>query len=476
MSESELLETQVPRTPAARHRAADEALPEDLLREAMDRLGLLALVWAGLFAVGIVMNDIVAPLLPLQMRDLIPWGRPADVVAILSIGVSLWLWRYTRKLTCRPSLALDLALPYEVLLAFGIGIVNQWEPHRVLAGRLSWICVLVLLFPMLLPNTPRKTLIASLAAASMDPVGLLIAHIRGLELPTFAVLVWNYLPNYVCALIAVIPSKIMVRLGRQVQRARELGSYRLVEMIGRGGMGEVWRATHRMLARPAAIKLIKPEILGPGGGNGAHVLIQRFRREAEAASFLQSPHTIRLYDFGETRAGTFYFVMELLDGLDLETLIGRFGPLPPERVAHILRQVCHSLGEAHERGLIHRDVKPANIYLCRLGREYDFVKVLDFGLVKYDRDQSMLETLKATSDLTDRHAGLHGARDGATAIPWIVAPTCTPSGAWRTGCSLGTWSSRPRARSRCSSSTSRPRRCRPAPGAAGRCRPPWSVS
>ena len=108
MSESELLETQVPRTPAARHRAADEALPEDLLREAMDRLGLLALVWAGLFAVGIVMNDIVAPLLPLQMRDLIPWGRPADVVAILSIGVSLWLWRYTRKLTCRPSLALTL--------------------------------------------------------------------------------------------------------------------------------------------------------------------------------------------------------------------------------------------------------------------------------------------------------------------------------------------------------------------------------
>jgi eukaryotic-like serine/threonine-protein kinase len=401
MNDGALLETQAANTPATRSRVrASEELPEDLLREATERLGVLALVWASLFAFGILMNDVIAPLLHLPMRDLIPWGRPADVVAVLSIGVSLWLWRYIRQLSCRPRVALDLALVYEVLLAFGVGIVNQWEPHRVLAGRLSWICVLVLLFPMLVPNTPRKTLIASLAAASMDPVGLLIAHWRGLEVPAFTVILWNYLPNYACALLAVIPSKIMTRLGHQVQRARELGSYRLVEMIGRGGMGEVWRATHRMLARPAAIKLIKPEILGTPGGNGGRLVVQRFRREAEAASFLQSPHTIRLYDFGETRAGTFYFVMELLDGLDLETLVRRFGPIPPERVVHILRQSCHSLGEAHERGLIHRDVKPANIYLCRLGREYDFVKVLDFGLVKYDQDQSIMDTVKATSDLT----------------------------------------------------------------------------
>jgi eukaryotic-like serine/threonine-protein kinase len=401
MNDGALLETQAANTPATRPSVrASQELPEDLLREATERLGVLALVWASLFAFGILMNDVIAPLLHLPMRELIPWGRPADVVAVLSIGVSLWLWRYIRQLSCRPRVALDLALVYEVLLAFGVGIVNQWEPHRVLAGRLSWICVLVLLFPMLVPNTPRKTLIASLAAASMDPVGLLVAHWRGLEIPALTVILWNYLPNYACALLAVIPSKIMTRLGHQVQRARELGSYRLVEMIGRGGMGEVWRATHRMLARPAAIKLIKPEILGTPGGNGGRLVVQRFRREAEAASFLQSPHTIRLYDFGETRAGTFYFVMELLDGLDLETMVSRFGPIPPERVVHILRQSCHSLGEAHERGLIHRDVKPANIYLCRLGREYDFVKVLDFGLVKYDQDQSIMDTVKATSDLT----------------------------------------------------------------------------
>jgi serine/threonine-protein kinase len=392
----------LPTTPATSRpgaRGADE-LPDDLRREAAQRLGILALVWAAMFMIGLVLNHLVAPLLDMDMHDLIPWGRAADTVGVISIAVSLWLWRYTRRFSCDPKWALDVALWYEVLLAFGIGIVNQWDPQRLLAGRLSWLCILILTFPMIVPNTPRKTLIASVIAASMDPVGIFVAHLRGLDVPSYAVILWNYLPNYVCALIAVIPSKIMVRLGRHVQRARELGSYRLVELIGRGGMGEVWRATHRMLARPAAIKLIKPEILGAPGGAEAGVLIERFRREAEAASGLQSPHTIRLYDFGETRAGTFYFVMELLDGLDLETLVRRFGPVPPARVIDLLRQTCHSLGEAHDRGLIHRDVKPANIYLCRLGREYDFMKVLDFGLVKYDEDQSIMDTIKTNTEMT----------------------------------------------------------------------------
>lgn len=401
MSHAELLETQLATTPASVTGVAPgDELPDDLLREATQRLGILALVWAGLFVIGIVMNDLLAPLVDMEMRDLIPWGRPADVVAVLSIAASLLLGWYTRRLTCRPRLALDLALVYEVFLALGIGIVNQWEPQRLLAGRLSWLCVLILLFPMIAPNTPRKTLLASLIAASMDPLGIVIAHLRGVDTPTISAIVWNYLPNYVCALVAVIPSKIMVRIGRHVQRARELGSYRLVHLIGRGGMGEVWHATHRMLARPAAIKLIKPELIGTRNAKETAAVVERFRREAEAASWLQSPHTIRLYDFGETRAGTFYFVMELLEGLDLETLVRNHGPLAPERVVYLLRQVCHSLGEAHERGLIHRDVKPANIYLCHLGREYDFVKVLDFGLVKYDQDESLLDTIKGADDLT----------------------------------------------------------------------------
>jgi serine/threonine-protein kinase len=146
-------------------------------------------------------------------------------------------------------------------------------------------------------------------------------------------------------------------------------------------MGEVYRATHRMLARPAAIKLIRPEMLA-GGGEDAQLAVRRFRREAEAAANLRSPHTVEIYDFGVTEDATLYFVMELLDGLDLDTLVKEHGPLPPARVIHIVQQVCDSLEEAHARGLVHRDIKPANIHVGRVGMQDDFVKVLDFGLVK----------------------------------------------------------------------------------------------
>jgi serine/threonine-protein kinase len=171
-------------------------------------------------------------------------------------------------------------------------------------------------------------------------------------------------------------------LGREVSKAREMGSYVLGDLIARGGMGDVWQATHRFLARPAAIKLIRPEILGGGTPEHGRMLVERFRREARAAASLRSPHTIQLYDFGVASDGTFYYVMELLNGLDLQTLVARYGPVPPARAIHILQQVCESLGEAHDRGLVHRDIKPANIHVCRMGRECDYVKVLDFGLVK----------------------------------------------------------------------------------------------
>jgi serine/threonine protein kinase len=171
-----------------------------------------------------------------------------------------------------------------------------------------------------------------------------------------------------------------------VNEARELGSYLLGELIGRGGMGEVYHARHRMLQRPAAIKLIRPESLGAADMNTAQGMIQRFRREAQAAASLRSPHTIVLYDFGVTDDGTFYYVMELLDGFDLETLVKRFGPVSPARAIHLLNHACQSLAEAHARGLIHRDVKPSNIFACRLGLRVDYAKVLDFGLVKVASD------------------------------------------------------------------------------------------
>jgi serine/threonine protein kinase len=168
-----------------------------------------------------------------------------------------------------------------------------------------------------------------------------------------------------------------------------MGSYQLVELLGRGGMGEVWRAKHRLLARGAAIKLIRPELLGAGSHAEAYNMLRRFEREAQATAALSSPHTIQVFDFGATADQTFYYVMELLDGRDLQSLVREFGPIPAARVLFLLRQVCHSLAEAHTRGLIHRDVTPSNIYVCRRGLDYDFVKVLDFGLVKFNGRRSL---------------------------------------------------------------------------------------
>jgi serine/threonine-protein kinase len=144
-------------------------------------------------------------------------------------------------------------------------------------------------------------------------------------------------------------------------------------------MGEVWLAKHRLLVRPAAVKLIRHDAQP---GQAREQLVKRFQREAQVTAGLRSPHTVQLYDFGVNDTGGFYYVMELLEGLDLQNIVTRFGPQHPERVAMLLAQACRSLAEAHDRGLVHRDIKPANLFVARLGTEYDYLKVLDFGIVK----------------------------------------------------------------------------------------------
>ena len=166
-----------------------------------------------------------------------------------------------------------------------------------------------------------------------------------------------------------------------IEAGQTLGSYELVDVLGRGGMGQVWRARHRLLGRPGAVKVIRTDALSDDPDTVA-MLLKRFAREAQAMSRLSSPHTVQVHDFGTTDDGAFYYVMELLDGLDLRTLVERHGPLPPERVVYLLLQACESLAEAHRAGLVHRDIKPANLHLCRVGIRVDFLKVLDFGLVK----------------------------------------------------------------------------------------------
>jgi DNA-binding NtrC family response regulator len=158
-----------------------------------------------------------------------------------------------------------------------------------------------------------------------------------------------------------------------------IGSYSLIEQLGSGGMGEVWLARHQLLARPAAVKIVREAVAGLAEDRQA--LRQRFAREAQATADLQSPHTVQLFDFGLTDTGSFYYVMERLRGMDLQRMVERHGPLPPERVVFLLKQACLSLSEAHALGLVHRDIKPANLFVCRLGSQHDFLKVLDFGVV-----------------------------------------------------------------------------------------------
>src|SRR5437867_8960077 len=144
--------------------------------------------------------------------------------------------------------------------AVAIALLNSWTVQPIDTRPLSWITILILLCAMIAPATPRKMLTASLIAASMDPIAVWVAHLRGLPVPSPLATIMMFFPHYVCAVLAVVPSRVLHRMGGQIRKAREMGSYQLVELLGTGGMGEVWRAQHRLLARPAAIKLIRPEI------------------------------------------------------------------------------------------------------------------------------------------------------------------------------------------------------------------------
>jgi serine/threonine-protein kinase len=355
----------------------------DVLRDAAQRLKIFGLIIA-LSSLGIFLFYTVIPAL----------GGPhagkgfgwIDINIIIAFGVSIGvsLLAHSRRLS--PRRLLDVGLLFVVFLAFSAGVIMKLGPGPlpVPAGYgVSEICVLIVLFPIILPSSPWKILVTAALAAAMDPIGIHLALKSGKSLPPGASLYLAYFYNIICIPLALVPTLVMRRLSRQVSEACELGSYQLVECLGKGGMGEVWRAKHSLLARDAAVKLIRPEILGGHDAETRLAMTRRFEREAQATSQMRSAHTIDIYDYGLSAEGICYYVMELLEGLDLESFVRRFGPVCPERAVYFLRQACDSLAEAHENNLIHRDIKPANIYVCRYGREVDFVKVLDFGLVKH---------------------------------------------------------------------------------------------
>jgi serine/threonine-protein kinase len=306
--------------------------------------------------------------------------------ASLSMAV-LWLLASRAGPTLRRLGALE-ALSFAVS-SVCLSFMTIRDESQILQVLLA-VTVTVMLRAILLPSRPGRTLLISALVFAPTVAVCIARHHPTAFLPGFSAgyqklhmtlntVLWSVLG----VTLATVVSRVLYGLRRQVAEASELGQYLLEERIGGGGMGEVWRARHRLLIRPAAIKLIGRRALGAMAGD-PELLARRFEREARATAALTSPHTVQLYDFGVAEDGRLYYVMELLDGLDLDTLVRQHGPLPAERVVHLLRQVCAALQDAHANGLVHRDIKPANIVVSRAGTTFDFVKVLDFGLVKFD--------------------------------------------------------------------------------------------
>ena len=315
-------------------------------------------------------------------RGVLPWPPPPGMV--LAVGTSLAFlagWR-----TCRgrrlPSRALDAvdaglvlvvcAVPSLVLLradlhAPGFAYTMLLVVTNVLVARSLYV-----------PSRSRRTLwigvaavVPSLLAASLYARSAASVSAPGTRFFVVEAAVW-----FVAAVAtSTLASSLIFGLRQKARAAWSLGQYTLEEKIGEGGMGVVYRARHGMLRRPTAVKLLRAERAGEQS-------LRRFEREVQLTAALSHPNTVSIYDYGRTHDGVFYYAMEYLDGVDLEQLVREFGPQPPARVAHVLRQVAEALVEAHGVGLIHRDIKPANVILCRRGGVPDVAKVVDFGLVR----------------------------------------------------------------------------------------------
>jgi serine/threonine-protein kinase len=366
---------------------ARESFPPLLLEQSIRRVRSLALVMIGLLVATWPVQGLLQGFFWAEFQDAGQWGPP---ISILLASLLMYLIAGSDRVSSRAKLR--YAIAYEVAVSFGIcwtvywdtfGLLQAFQINRDMLG-LNPVAVWMLSYTVFVPTRPRDAIVGLLGSAAATPItyAILVGLGQAPALPLDQ-LFWLFTFGYlIVATLAYFMARVIYRLGEEVRRARELGSYRLEQRLGAGGMGEVWRARHRMLVRPAAVKLVSPAMLG-GDPDRLVETRARFEREAQATAQLQSSHTVELYDYGVADDGRLYYAMELLDGIDLDRLVNEFGPAPAERVIHVLAQACASLDEAHHRGLIHRDIKPGNIFLCRHALQFDVVKVLDFGLAKH---------------------------------------------------------------------------------------------
>ncbi len=300
--------------------------------------------------------------------------------AIAMLAVMAIIWRVVlvrRELTLEGMFGIDLAYAITIGLSFGAAAAAQYDFPPAAYTSIVFAGFNVFMRALVVPSSTRRTAIMS--TVTFLPVvgaGVFLGAIgrQDPNLPPVAFIVGGFLLSAISIVIATTGSEIIYGLRQAATEAAQLGQYTLGRQIGQGGMGQVYHAKHRLLVRPTAVKLLRPEL---GLEN-----LDRFEREVQEMSQLTHPNTVAVYDYGRSADGVFYYAMEFLDGIDLAQLVSRYGKLPSTRVIQILGQVCGALQEAHDRKLIHRDIKPANIILCQRGGMPDVAKVVDFGLVK----------------------------------------------------------------------------------------------
>ncbi len=311
------------------------------------------------------------------------YGAPLEyLAAIRFVGTSIGMLAYVLvRGRDVPERTLSM-IEWVVFPAAGVLVSLGAVACGGIASPLAQGVAIITLVRAVIPAPMQRALATSFAVALTFPIVMLLgslasppiaAQLRSPAVWTFA-LSSTFLVS--SAILTAAGSRLQWEAKKQVQEARRLGAYRLVARVGSGGMGEVWLARQLPLDREVALKLLRKRVLEEPGA------IRRFQREAQSASALSHPNTIRIFDFGASDDGVFYIAMEMLHGLDLEALIVKGGAIPPARAIHLARQICGSLSEAHKAGIIHCDVKPANIFVGKVGDKFDFVKVLDFGLAR----------------------------------------------------------------------------------------------
>lgn len=378
-------------------RATDGTDTEEFSRFLQARLvvflRVMALVFGLLYFGGMVVIGLFAPAYWLPVHE-----HPGKMLNLLLAVVFFVAYRILPRRQRPTWLLRTIDLGGALLIAICVGVSVTTVPIGFLAevGGLLILVMLMILRSAIVPSTARFTVLVGVCCAPPIIIGAYVQtsayEMRGFLSPALVatgVSMWCVAITTAAATV----SREIYGLVAQVQKAMQLGRYTLGEKIGEGGMGAVYRAEHAMLRRPTAIKLLLPDRVS------ASALV-RFEREVQLTSRLSHPNTIAIHDYGRTPHGVFYYAMEYLEGRSLERLVADEGPQPPARVVHIMAQVAGSLREAHAAGLIHRDVKPGNLLIGTYGGMPDFVKVIDFGLVKQlDPDLALAPTLTQTDSI-----------------------------------------------------------------------------